>query len=171
MDKEAKKKISELSLAGLALLAFVVLTPSAAYKCYRIGAGLSYDKQLETAGLSHQQSIVTADHEIKVSKAKRDGVIYAALMVNGLHLPLLGLVLITTGIVMRRRSRTAQKYLKIVFPLLCLWGTVSFGLAGSMLGTMPLSATLMGASLIWLVIAVFFGTVILTVAIIRRFAN
>jgi hypothetical protein len=168
-----KRELAELIVIVLALVAFVLFTPGAAHEAYKIGSGLSYHKQLEAAGLTHQQSITTYGHELRVNKSKREGIIYAALMVNGLHLPLLGLLLVTTGIITRFNSRKGRKYLIIAFPLLCIWGIAFSGLAHRMISLYPrsLHATLMGSSLIWLAFAAFFAVAILIAAMIRRFTN
>ena len=101
----------------------------------------------------------------------REGIIYAAFMVNGLHLPLLCLLLVTTGIITRFNSPKGRKYLIIAFPLLCIWGIVFSGLALRMINPMPLHKALTGSSLIWLAFAAFFAVAILIAAMIRRFTN
>jgi hypothetical protein len=171
--KGTKKKIIGLIIAVLAVLIFIFITPSSARYWYQMSVGLSYDKQLKAAGLSHQQSIATTGHELRISKAKRQGVIYALLMVNGLPLPLLSLLLVTTGIIMRVYSHKVQRYLVISLPLLCIWGIACSGLAHRMVSLYPksLPEAFLGASFIWLGIAALFGIVILIAAMIWHFAN
>jgi hypothetical protein len=64
MGKEIKKNWVRIIIMILALGAFAIFTPGAAEKWWRIGMGLSYDKELTIAGLTHQRSKESATHEL-----------------------------------------------------------------------------------------------------------
>lgn len=168
MGKEIKRNWVRTIIMILALGAFAIFTPGAAEQWWRIGMGLSYDKQLSIAGLTHQQSKESATHELRVNKAKKDGIIYAALMVNGTHLPLLGFVLVTTAILTIPFNQTINKKLLLFFPIIYVWGSVFSGFAHLMISSPSLIDALLGGCGIWIGFTALFGVVILIGLFVRK---
>ena len=98
-------------------------------------------------------------------RAKHDGLIYATLMVNGVHIPLFGLILVTTGIIVGFGSKKTRRSLIIAIPLLCLWGMIFLAIAERMISSVPTSFLfLLGSTfIIWFIIGTLFGFIIIVV--------
>ena len=160
MEQEVKKSLTQVIFIILFLLAFVIFTPGSAYFWYKRGVGNSYGKYIE-AGVSR---------EVARQQAVSRGTLYAVLMVNANHVPLLGLLIATTGIVRRYNSPKAKKYSRIAFLFFCIYGAICLAFAQSMVSRPAQSflKTLTPASLIWLAIAAILGIVILCIMLTRR---
>ena len=72
MSENMIKNWARIVAMIFSLLAFIIFTPGSAKQCYRIGAGLSYDKELTMAGLTHQESTTSASHDARVERSKRN---------------------------------------------------------------------------------------------------
>ena len=116
MSENMIKNWARIIAMILSLLAFMFFTPGSAKQWYRIGTGLSYDKELTMAGFTHQESTTSASHDARVERSKRNGVIYSALMVNGIHLPLLFYLLLTVIIITTPLSQAVNRKLVVLFP-------------------------------------------------------
>jgi hypothetical protein len=167
MPKNTTKNWGRIVAIILSLLAFVAFTPGAAKQWYQIGTGLSYDKELEMAGLTHQQSTVSASHEARIESAKRNGIIYSVLMVNSTHLSLLFFLLLTVFLITTPLSQVVNKKLFILFPAIFIWGTAFSGFAHIMISSLPLSDAFLGASVIWIGFTAIFA-VVLAVGLFTR---
>ena len=104
-------------------------------------------------------------------RAKHDGLIYAALMVNGVHIPLFGLILVTTGIIVGFGSKKTRRPLIIAILLLCLWGMIFLAIAERMVSSVPTSfLVLLGSTfIIWFIIGILLGFIILVVSFMQHF--
>ncbi len=98
-------------------------------------------------------------------RAKHDGLIYATLMVNGVHIPLFGLILVAIGIIVGFGSKKTRRSLIIAIPLLCLWGMIFLAIAKRMVSLVPTSFLfLLGSTfIIWFIIGILFGFMIFVV--------
>lgn len=152
----------------LSLFAFCAFTPGAAKQWYQIGTGLSYDKELKIAGITHQQSTALESHDERVDRAKRNGTIYAASMVSGTHLPLLSFLLLTVIIITIPLSKGVNKKLFMLFPVFLIWGIAFSGFAHLMISSLPLTDALLGASVIWVGFTAIFGLVLFVGLFIRK---
>lgn len=85
----------------LLLILFVILVLGPSRFWWKRGTGYSVYKQLDEAGIKNEEALQAESNKEIVCNAKqyarRYGLIYAALMVNGVHIPLFGLILVTTG--------------------------------------------------------------------------
>jgi len=151
----------------LSLLSFVVFTPGAAKEWYQIGTGLSYDKELTMAGLTHQQSTASASHDARIERSKRNGIIYSVLMVNSTHLPLLFFLLLAVFLITTPLSQVLNKKLLILIPAILIWGIAFSGFAHIMISSLPLSDAFLGASVIWIGFTAIFA-VVLAVGLFTR---
>jgi len=160
-----KKNLAVRISIIIAILAFVIFTPISTRFWYQVGSGNSFLTLLQE-GLSREEAIPIA---------KRDGAVFAFFMINGAHLPLLCLVLVTIGIIRRLDSKKKRRYLRIAFFLVCLWGLIFLGLSHRMilklsgLSSDPFPSFFAGAFGIWIIIAICFGIIILFASLIRRF--
>lgn len=160
MWKEAKKNWFRILIMVLAVVAFAILTPDAAKEWYQIGTGFSYDKELAIAGLTHQQSKNSATHELRVNKAKKDGIIYSALMVNSTHLPLLCLLLISAAILTTPANQKVNKKVFMLFPFIFIWGAAFSGLAHIMITSSSTNDAFLRGAVIWFGIITLFGAIL-----------
>ena len=103
--------------------------------------------------------------------ASRYGLMYATLMVNGVHIPLFGLILVTTGIIVGFGSKKTQRCLIIAIPLLCLLGMIYLAIAEYMVTSVPTSFwVLLGSTfIIWFIVGILFGFIILVASFMRHF--
>ena len=168
MSKNMTKNWARIVPIILSLLAFVAFTPGAVKQWYQIGAGLSYDKELTIAGLTHQQSTASASHDLRVDRAKRNGTIYSALMVNGTHLPLLLYLILTVIIITTPLSQAVNKKLFVFFPAFFIWGIVFSGFSHLRISSLPITDAFLGASVIWIGFTVVFGVVLFAGLYIRK---
>ena len=106
-------------------------------------------------------------------QAKHDGLIYSTLMINGVHIPLFGFILATTGIIAGLGSIKTRRSLIIAFPLLGLYGMIFLAIAERMASSVPTSfSTLLSSTfVIWLTMAMFFGLILLIASFFRSVAK
>ena len=152
----------------LSLFALIAFTPGAAKQWYQIGTGLSYRKELTITGLTHQQSTASALHDSRVDRAKRNGTIYSALMVNGTHLPLLFYLLLTVIIVTTPLSQAVNRKLFMLFPAFFIWGIAFSAFAHIMISSLPIIDAFLGASVIWIGFTAIFGIILFVGLFIRK---
>ena len=168
MSKNMTKNWARIVAIILFLFAFVAFTPGAAKQWYQIGTGLSYDKELTIAGLTHQQSVASASHDLRADRAKRNGTIYSALMVNGTHLPLLFYLILTIIIITTPLLQAVNKKMYMLFPVFLIWGITFSGFAHLMISLLAITDAFLGASVIWLGFTVIFGVVLFVGLYIRK---
>ena len=164
MSENTTKNWARMVVIILSLFAFVVFTPGAAKQWYQIGTGLSYDKELTLAGLTHQQSTSSVSHEARIDRAKRNGIIFSVLMVTGTHLPLLFYLLLAVVLITTPLSQAVNKKLYIFLPAILIWGIAFSGFAQLMISS---STAFLGASGIWIGFTAIFA-VVLTVGLFIR---
>jgi hypothetical protein len=128
-----------------------------------------------SAGITNEEVLQKESNRAIIDNAKkhasRYGLMYATLMVNGVHIPLFGLILVTTGIIVGVGSKKIQRCLIIAIPLLCLLGMIYLAIAQGMVTSVPTSFLVLLEStfIIWFVIGIFFGFIILIVSFMRHF--
>jgi len=160
MQEEIRKSVTQVVFIILFSVVFITFTPGSVYHWYKRGTGNAYSKYI-MAGVNR---------EVAKQKAYSHGILYAATMVNGTNIPLLGLLIATTGIIRRYNSRTSKRYSRFAFLFFFVWGAVFLALAESMVSRTSQSflEMFLVTSLIWLVIAGVLGFVILSIMLIRR---
>ena len=124
-----------------------------------------------SAGVTNKEaSRKESSKAIDSKRAKHDGLIYATLMVNGVHIPLFGLILVTTGIIVGFGSKKTQRCLIIAIPLLCLWGMIFLAIAERMISSVPTSfwVLLESTFIIWFIVGILFGFIILVASFMQH---
>ena len=168
MAENTKKNWGRMMAMILSLLAFIAFTPGASKQWYQIGAGLAYNKELRIAGLTHKQSTESGSHDTRVDNAKRNGIIYSALMINGTHLPLLFYLLLTTIIITTPLSQTVNKKLFMLFPAFFIWGIAFSAFAHIMISSLSITDAFLGAFVIWIGFTAIFLIVLFVGLFIRK---
>ena len=168
MSENTTKNWTRMVAIILSLFAFVFFTPGAAKQWFKIGTGFSFRKELTTAGLTPQQWTASAKHDAIVETAKRNGVIYSALMVNGTSLPLLFYLILTVIIITTPLSQAVNKKLFVLFPAFFIWGIAFSGFSHLMISSLPINDAFLGASVIWIGFTVVFGVVLFVGLYIRK---
>ncbi len=168
MSENMTKNWARIVAIILSLIAFLAFTPGAAKQWYQIGTGLSYDKELKIAGITHQHSTASESHDERVDRAKRNGTIYSVSMVNGTHLPLLFYLLLTVIIIATPLSKAFNRKLFMLFPVFLIWGIAFSGFAHLMISSLPVTDALLGASVIWVGFTAIFGIVLFVGLFIRK---
>lgn len=132
----------------LSVLCFIIMVSGSAQFWYKQGAGHALGELIDS-GL---------EIDFAIPKAKISGFIYATLMVLGLHFSILTLFLVSVGILMRTTfNKNTRKILKLVFPIICLLGTICLGLGQNMVQYNARWEYYIGAALlIWLAIGTLF---------------
>jgi len=153
----------------LSLVVFVAFTPGVASQWYQIGTGSSYDKELTISGLTHQQSTESASHGLRVDKAKRNGAIYAAFMVNGICIPLFFYLILSVIIITTPLSKAVNQKLFILFIAFFIWGVIFSGFAYSLISSLPIINAFLGAFGIWIVFTLIFGSILFIGLSMRKF--
>ena len=90
-----------------------------------------------SAGVTNKEAFRKEDNG--AIRAKHYGLIYATLMVNGVHIPLFALILVTTRIIVGFGSKKTRRFLIIAIPLLCLYGMIFLAIAQCMVSLVPTS--------------------------------
>ncbi len=155
-------------MVSLFLFALIIFTPGAARNWYQIGTGLYYDKELTIAGLTHEQSMASSTHSLRVEAAKRNGTIYSALMVNSTYIPLFFYLMLTIIIATTPLSQPVNKKLFALFPAFLIWGISFSSLSHIMISSMPKMNAFLGASVIWISLTGIFIVVVFIVLLSRR---
>ena len=168
MAENTKKNWGRIAAMILSLFAFIAFTPGASKQWYQTGAGLAYDKELKIAGLTHQQSTESKSHDIRADRAKRNGIIYSALMINGTHLPLLFYLLLTVIIITTPLSQTVNRKLFMLFPVFFIWGIAFSAFAHIIISPLSITDAFLGAFVIWIGFTVIFLIVLFVGLFVRR---
>ena len=168
MSENTTKNWARIVAIILSWFAFIAFTPGASKQWYQIGAGLAYDKELTIAGLTHQQSTESESHDTRVDRAKRNGIIYSALMINGTHLPLLFYLLLTAIIITTPLSQTVNRKLFMLFPAFFIWGIAFSVFAHIMISSLPITDAFLGAFVIWIGFTAIFLIVLFVGLFIRK---
>lgn len=127
-----------------------------------------------SAGITNEEVFQKESNRAIIDNAKkhasRYGLMYATLMVNGVHIPLFGLILVTTGIIIGFGSKKTQRCLIIAIPLLCLLGMIYLAIAEYMVTSVPTSFwVLLGSTfIIWFIVGILFGFIILVASFMRH---
>lgn len=126
------------------------------------GGGLAFNKLLEM-GIAE---------EIAKPKAKALGYLYVFLMYNGYQIPILGLILVSIELLFKTNSRKKRKYLRLAFPLICLWGIIFLNFASHIvLQGDDFLLRFLSALLIWFFITVGFAIVFWLIKSIQHFSK
>lgn len=130
--------------------------------------------EVMSAGITNEKALQKENNRTIIYKAKkhasRYGLMYATLMVNGVHIPLFGLILVTTGIIVGFGSKKTQRCLIIAIPLLCLLGVIYLAIAEYMVTSVPTSFwVLLGSTfIIWFIVGILFGFIIFVASFMRH---
>jgi hypothetical protein len=163
MPKGESHNWARIITVTVLLIAMLIMIPGAAKTWYQIGTGLYYDKELAIAGLNHQQSMASTSHSLRVDAAKRNGTIYAALMVNSTYLTVFFFIVLVAVILTTPLSQSVNAKLYFLFPAILLWGIFFSGLSHIMISSMTKTSAFLGASVIWVgvtgvvLVILFFG--------------
>ena len=154
-------------IARGARAASIFLFPYAVNNEYFERTSASYRKRR-----SHLRAEMGIAEEIAKPKAKALGYLYVFLMYNGYQIPILGLILVSIELLFKTNSRKKRKYLRLAFPLICLWGIIFLNFASHIvLQGDDFLLRFLSALLIWFFITVGFAIVFWLIKSIQHFSK